>query len=61
MIVNRARMFLALLFVLVYSGPLSAADTAPQDTNWLSYNHNINGQRYAPIAQINTAKKSQAL
>ena len=29
---------------------LNAADAAaPDNTNWLSYNHNVNGQRYVPL------------
>jgi len=41
----------ALLVVAAAAG--AAETTAPDDTNWLSYNHNVNGQRYVPLDQIN--------
>lgn len=31
----------------------------PDNTNWLSYNHNINGQRYVPLNQINRENAAQ--
>ena len=31
---------------------LAADIDAPQDTNWTSYNHNVNGQRYVDLKQI---------
>jgi alcohol dehydrogenase (cytochrome c) len=38
---------------------VNADDATPQNTNWLSYNHNVNGQRYVPLAQINTANAAE--
>lgn len=32
-----------------FGGPM----VVPDDTNWLSYNHNVNGQRYVQLDQIN--------
>ncbi len=46
-----------LLFVTVAA---DAGDTVvPDDTNWLSYNHNINGQRYVPLDQIDRDNADQ--
>ena len=53
----------ALLFVLMIRlvNPVFAADTtpAPVNTQWLSYNGNVNGQRYAALDQINTKNAAQ--
>lgn len=32
-----------------FGGPM----VIPDNTNWLSYNHNVNGQRFVPLDQIN--------
>lgn len=55
MISRRLFNLLVLCLVTALVNPLIAAPTAPQNTNWLSYNNNINGQRYVPLAEINTA------
>jgi alcohol dehydrogenase (cytochrome c) len=48
----------ALLAILV--GGFGSVDTAsPPNTNWPSYNYNINGQRYVPITQINKENVSR--
>ena len=53
------RVLLALC-ITVLTGSLAVADNGVlQNTNWLSYNHNINGQRYVPLAQINTANAAE--
>ena len=45
---------LLVLGLIALSFSLAAEDTIlPANTNWLSYNHNINGQRFVPIDQIN--------
>ncbi|MDN5937477.1 MAG: PQQ-binding-like beta-propeller repeat protein [Salinisphaera sp.] len=43
---------LASAFTLMVAMSTAAADQ-PADTNWLTYNRTANGQRYAPLAQIN--------
>ncbi|MFT4584976.1 MAG: alcohol dehydrogenase (cytochrome c) [Gammaproteobacteria bacterium] len=48
----------ALLAVL--ASTFGSVDIQPtSDTNWLSYNHNINGQRYVAIDQINKENVSK--
>ncbi|MFP6781063.1 MAG: PQQ-binding-like beta-propeller repeat protein [Gammaproteobacteria bacterium] len=48
----------ALIAVLVAG--FGGADVAsPPNTNWLSYNYNINGQRYVPLTQINKENVSR--
>ena len=53
----------ALLLVLMIRlvSPVFAAGTAaaPSNTQWLSYNGNVNGQRYAALDQINTKNAAQ--
>lgn len=48
----------ALIAVLVAG--FGGVDVAsPPNTNWLSYNYNINGQRYVPLTQINKENVSR--
>ncbi|MCB1748967.1 MAG: PQQ-binding-like beta-propeller repeat protein [Gammaproteobacteria bacterium] len=35
------------------------AATVPDDTNWPSYNHNVNGQRWTALTQINSDNAAQ--
>ena len=37
----------------------SPAPAAPRNTQWLSYNGNVNGQRYADLTQINATNAAQ--
>ncbi len=46
------RPFLVLLIAIVTCAHAAEAPP-PSDTNWLSYNHNFNGQRYVAINEIN--------
>jgi alcohol dehydrogenase (cytochrome c) len=44
-----------LVAAFIVFGPVNAADgeSPPADTNWTSYNHNVNGQRWVELDQIN--------
>ncbi len=63
MIPNRSgvvvAVFAAMLFGAAASRVVSADSSAYKNTNWLSYNHNVNGQRYVPLAQINAANAAE--
>ena len=49
----------ATVLLVVAAAAGAAETTAPDDTNWLSYNHNVNGQRYVPLDQINRDNAAQ--
>lgn len=46
------RLAAAFAALAIAAAPASASDVAPADTNWSSYNHNVNGQRWTDLAQI---------
>ena len=50
-----------LLALLCLAGSANAADEMPlpENTNWLSYNYNVNGERFVPLNQINTENVAQ--
>ncbi|MGH8598768.1 MAG: hypothetical protein ACREXT_19125, partial [Gammaproteobacteria bacterium] len=48
--------------LLIFAAGAVAQDAAPPDpinTEWLSYNGNVNGQRYADLNQINSTNALQ--
>ena len=47
------------LVLSVASGSFAAETIAPSNTQWLSYNGNVNGQRYADLNQINATNAAQ--
>lgn len=51
---------LQLATVLVFTAlPALAEMPVPDSTNWLSYNNNVNGQRYAPLDDVNQGNAAQ--
>jgi len=57
---NSFRFAAAALLGAIISVPGAMAQTPVlESTNWLSYNKNINGQRYAPLEQINRDNANQ--
>ncbi|MEM7543058.1 MAG: PQQ-binding-like beta-propeller repeat protein [Pseudomonadota bacterium] len=54
---QRLMHFMAL--VLVFSATAEADGLLPDNTNWLNYNYNVNGERYAPLDQINKETAQQ--
>lgn len=59
MIVLRGCLVVALVFAAQVVRSVDAVAPDPRNTNWLSYNANVNGERYAALAQINTANAAQ--
>lgn len=53
------RIIMVALFAMAVTQAGAEQSVLPDNTNWLSYNYNINGQRFVPLDQINTENANQ--